>query len=426
MKRLYMALIAVGIAALLLMPGWTLGPSPTKFSVGPSLPTGEVKPQLVSGDDEALLLAPDGSLWGWGGTKLQQMGLVGKAAVARIPRRLGLETDWRQVALVPYQGVLALKTDGSLWQGSLSNRFATPARIGTSTNWICVSCGRAHCLALQRDGTLWGWGRNDEGELGDGTTKSQPRPARIGQDTDWKAVSATASTSFCLKRDGTIWGWGLVTLARRPDHARGGFSPRLIDPGTNWVSISAGDPSLVALKSDGTLWRRDLVPGRKWGADFMQIGRDVEWQDGQAKNAGFFDFLANRRVGDQRDLGLDDYVASGTGGFLHVPSLQRLLFAFEPWAFSSGYGNSLLLASDGTLLSWGIRLGAPRPSPRVLGVKKGVNDFLQWFRCRPLFDLAPFQIDPTPYRLWDLPVEVRRSLGKDKSDQNHKGIHPKG
>jgi hypothetical protein len=93
---------------------------------------------------------------------------------------------------------------------------------------------------------------------------------------------------------------------------------------------------------------------------------------------------------------------------------QRLPFAFEPWAFSSGFGNTALLAKDGTLWTWGIRLGVPRPSPKLLQFKKVVNDFARKFVRRPLFGLAPFKMDSVPYRLWELPAEVRHSLGKEK------------
>ena len=366
MKRLCLRLLAAGVLLLFLMPIWTHRPSAVKFSVGPALPAGKVTPQLVHADDEAVLLAPDGSLWGWGGSKFEEMHLVRNTAVAKVPRRLGSGTDWRQVALisfqnvafkpVSFQGILAIKADGSLWEGSVTNWFATPARIGTGTNWIRITCGTGHCLALQRDGSLWAWGRNNEGELGNGTTKSEPLPVRIGQDNDWKTIGAgdVLSTSFGLKSDGTVWGWGLDTIEWSPHQHRSNLSPTRIDSGTNWISISPAGCSLLALKSDGTLWLRGMsVQVTKPGYEFVQIGRENDWEQ---TRAGYLAFFARKRDGSLWAWGSNGFRELGTGSRLSPPAPQRLPFAFAPWAFSSGYRNTALLTRDGTLWTWGIRL----------------------------------------------------------------------
>ena len=136
---------------------------------------------------------------------------------------------------------MAVKTDGTLWgwgyntNGQLGDgAFGTdmcntsgqsycvyaPEQIGTATTWASVSAGGDQTLAIKKDGTLWGWGFNLFGQVGDGTGMGSPcasdvgatycvvSPVQIGTDTHWAKVSAGDSHSMAVKTDGTLWGWG--------------------------------------------------------------------------------------------------------------------------------------------------------------------------------------------------------------------------
>jgi len=119
-----------------------------------------------------------------------------------------------------------------------------------------VSAGNWHTVALRNDGTVWTWGRNDSGQLGNGSTANRHTPVRVQGLSDVIAVSAGSWHTMALRSDGTVWAWGsnifgqlgqpLTTYSRStPVQVRG-----LIDI----IAISAGGQHNVALRNDGTVW----------------------------------------------------------------------------------------------------------------------------------------------------------------------------
>jgi len=376
--------------------------------MGKPLPPGKVKPQLVNVWDAAVLLAPDGSLWAWGGTQSGLVSVLPRPTTSKIPRRVGSDSDWRQVAS-SVRHTVALKEDGSLWawgdngqgqvgQSNLTHRYGTPTRIGTETNWSQICVSSSHSLALKKDGSLWAWGWNDYGQLGDGTTIGRRVPTMIGTKGDWRTIAAAGFKSFALKSNGTIWGWG--------DFGdNNALAPEQIESGTNWLAISAYGVTLLARKSDGTIWQTilsaplvDAASVSSPTANLTQIGRDSDWSE---IDAGGDSFFARKTDGSWWVCGKNDKGQLGLGtNFTAVPSPQRLPFGFEAWAFAPGSGTTLLLCKDGKLWTWGTRLGAAKS--------------------------AMDHIDQTPFLLWELPPEVRRSLGigPDSSTNNLTAGHP--
>ncbi len=115
---------------------------------------------------------------------------------------------------------LAIKTDGSLWawgvntsgllgDGTTSNK-SSPVQIGTLTNWSRICAGSNFSLALKSDGTLWAWGMNTNGQLGNGTIALQSSPVMIGSATDWSELSEghMINSSLAIKSNGSLWVWG--------------------------------------------------------------------------------------------------------------------------------------------------------------------------------------------------------------------------
>ncbi|MBN1630090.1 MAG: S-layer homology domain-containing protein [Thermoleophilia bacterium] len=181
-----------------------------------------------------------------------------------IPSRLGTESDWTAVAAGPWAESLALKRDGSLWVVTVEPQFVEHEdlpllylinRVGTDCDWAAISVGGEHMLALKTDGSLWAWGGNSAGQLGDGTTTNRDEPIRIGTETDWVAVSAGHSYSLALKGDGTLWSWGYNSDAQLGDGTREDkHVPGRVGISNKWRAVTAGYAHSMAVQADGTLW----------------------------------------------------------------------------------------------------------------------------------------------------------------------------
>jgi alpha-tubulin suppressor-like RCC1 family protein len=118
-------------------------------------------------------------------------------------------------------------------------------------NVAVVSAGRNHAMAIKSDGSLWTWGLNENGQLGDGTTDSQIRPIQIMEDVI--AISSGYAHSMAIKSDGSLWTWGLNENGQLGD---GTTTNRLIPTRimSDIVAVSAGTSHSAAIDCDGVLW----------------------------------------------------------------------------------------------------------------------------------------------------------------------------
>lgn len=120
-----------------------------------------------------------------------------------------------------------------------------------------VSAGIWHTIALKSDGTVWGWGYNGQGMVGNGTTSTQITPVQASGLTDAIAIAAGDRHSLALKSDGTVWAWGLNAsgqLGRGAGNYTDSLVPVQVSGLTDVIAIAAGGKRSMALKKDGTVW----------------------------------------------------------------------------------------------------------------------------------------------------------------------------
>ncbi len=206
-------------------------------------------------------------------------------------------------------------------------------QIGTNSDWSAVAAGSMHFVALKRDGTIWGWGQNNDGQLGDRPKEFGNHPFQIGHETDWVAIAAAGNVTVAAKRDGSVWKWGGVNKLTDRGYAKGYIGPvpqetmklpsgigRIVTYGwldiifcedgsgwgagqfpanflgsgqavsgwvdgirlwrnAKWSDVSVNGPTFSAVKRDGTLWRRETMAVRNTGRlpELERVGRRSDW-----------------------------------------------------------------------------------------------------------------------------------------------------
>ena len=204
----------------------------------------------------------DGTLWTWGQNSYGQLGINNVTSPICTPvTTFAGGTNWQQVSC-GFNHISAVKTDGTLWiwgrnnSGQLGNNTASDRGTPIETfagggNWKQVSCGFQYTVAIKTDGTLWGWGQNNNGQLATFSTSIRYTPVTtIAGGWDWKQVSAGYFQTTAIKTDGTLWTWGTNSSI-----SFSSLTPATtIVGGTNWKQVSSATNSVAAIKTDGTLW----------------------------------------------------------------------------------------------------------------------------------------------------------------------------
>lgn len=148
----------------------------------------------------------------------------------------------------------AIKTDGTLWlwgfnnygqlgDNSISSSSSPVQTVAGGTNWKAVSLGFVHSIALKTDGSLWTWGQNFYGQIGDNTTTYKSSPVQtVAGGLNWKSVSGGGYLSGAIKKDGSLWTWGLNTSGQLADNTTVNKSSpvQTVAGGINWKAVSMG------------------------------------------------------------------------------------------------------------------------------------------------------------------------------------------
>lgn len=221
--------------------------------------------QVTYGGYFAFATSTSNALWGWGSVGGYAFN---NTITISSPVQVGALTNWSQVSS-GRAFTLAIKTDGTLWSwgrnnyGQLGQNIATgttrssPVQVGSLTNWSKIAAGSYHALAIKTDGTLWSWGNNGNGQLGlgDGYGANRSSPVQVGSLTNWATIAGGGVHSLAVKTDGTLWTWGQNVSGRLgQNNTTYRSSPVQVGALTNWSAVMGGAEFSVAVKTDGTLW----------------------------------------------------------------------------------------------------------------------------------------------------------------------------
>ena len=239
--------------------------SPTQIGANTTW-SSDVK-HLSGGYRTFLTIKTDGTLWGWGFHGYGQLGLneAWGTGSRSSPTQVGTQTTWNCVDTAS-NSTIATKTDGTLWafgyatEGALglntqgpSGSRSSPTQIGTDTDWSITRTGRYVGYALKTDGSLFSWGKNERGQLGQGDRSALSSPTQIPGTWFW--MESGYSHAFGQKTDGTLWGWGHNDKGQLGQNnfqpGDGGYSSPVQIPGTDWnikaIALSGGiDPKVGA------------------------------------------------------------------------------------------------------------------------------------------------------------------------------------
>ncbi len=299
------------------------------------------QPAITAGSWHTVVLKADSTVWTWGNNSDGQLG-DGATNPTSLPTQVlggrGSELLTGVIAIAAGEGhTVALKADGSVWAwgrnisgqlgiGNTDTSF-TPVQVhdvgdsGMLTDIIDIAAGFDHTLALKSDGTVYAWGFNGSGQLGDGTIGPERHvPVRVGATTlltDVVEIAASGWHSMARKADGTVWTWGNnsdgqlgdgTPIDRASPVQVGGSNPIM-----NIIGIAAGYKHNIVLKSDGTVWT--------WGGN------------------------------DAGQLGDGTIIPSRTPIQVHEEGDST--FLANVIDIAAGYWHSLALKSDNTVWAWG-------------------------------------------------------------------------
>ncbi len=280
---------------------------------------------ITSGLYHTFALKSNGAVWAWGNNANGEFG-DGTTTSTNSPALSSINLLAGTTTVVEissgFYHIVARKVNGTVWawgnnafgqlgDGTTTNRNA-PVQVTGLSAIAAVASGGAHTIALKSDGTVRAWGANDQGQLGNGGNVDSSVPVVVTGLTNVVAVAAGYYVSYALKSDGTVWAWGRNVEGQVGDGTNvNRNTPVAVSGGLSGViAIAGGLSHALALKSDGTV--------RAWG-------RGIEGQLGNGANAN-----SNVPV---VVTGLSNVTAVSGGGF-----------------------HSLALKNDGTARSWGYNL----------------------------------------------------------------------
>jgi alpha-tubulin suppressor-like RCC1 family protein len=351
--------------------------------------------QLIATRSFTLTINTAGYPWAWGLNDNGQLGIDNTSSnKTPVEVKSDVSDYFTDVAAVSagYQFSLALKSDGTVWawgdnsKGQLGDNTTSDRRLpvpvknedgtGFLSNIIAIAAGYQHSLALAHDGTVWAWGDNSEGQLGNGSVTNSRLPVQVlngdgtGNLSKISAIAAGYKHSLTLADDGTVWAWGNNSKGQLGDGTTIDSELPVQSEVTGITAISAGYQYNLALTSEGNIWAwgdnskgqlgEDSITTETDPIEVMGSGGSGFLSNITAISAGYYHSLAidgdNKAWawGDNGDGQLGDRTTTSRRTPVKVKAVTGSSDLSGITDIAAGNSFSLAITYDGNLLTWGL------------------------------------------------------------------------
>jgi alpha-tubulin suppressor-like RCC1 family protein len=332
---------------------------------------------VAAGGLHSLAVDKDGNLYSWGNGERGQLGhrdFENKPHITKVDSvainwayHIGVSQIYFKKVSAGYYHSMAL-TDYKMTVGQIygfgdnSSNGAVGINVLNAINiptqieyypgeFIQVSCGNSNTFAIKDDNSLWAWGLNDKGQLGnDSTSFFNNIPQQIGNDKDWWQVSAGVNHTIALKNDSTMWGWGQNEYYQLGD---GGNTNQLTPKKLNnkkWKLISAGNFFTLAIDNMDSLF--------VWGANHKgQLGTGNTYYYNTPRfidigynliAAGYDYSIVSKKIGDIYGFGDNESGKAGMGDKINNDSNWVRIKSnnYVIWALNESYDDKVYVSRD--------------------------------------------------------------------------------
>jgi alpha-tubulin suppressor-like RCC1 family protein len=395
--------ITVDRSSMLKARAWKAGLAPSAVRQADY----EITGMVAGGGAFSLALDSTGRVWSWGYNGSGQLGdgpPTGRSAPGQLP---AFSSSPVEMVAAGGSHSLAVTQDGSVWawglndNGQLGNGGTTnepapvelPASAFDMKAVVAVTAGPAHSLAITEDGRVWAWGDNSSGNLGDGTTTSRTTPVQVAAfgTAPVVAVAAGFRFSLALASDGTVWSWGTNNYGDLGDGSSGWprTTPDLV-PGLSAIdAIATGFHRSMALRSDGVVWAWGYYIGDgSWLTRLRPVRVPLSAPAALVVTGSSHSLTAVREssgAGGVLAWGANTSGWLGDGSYTQRLAPVRVFDLEHVTGISAGDAHSLAVALDGAVWAWGdnsygrlgSEAGATATSPtRVSGLQLVDNSWL--------------------------------------------------
>lgn len=335
---------------------------------------GSVEPQIAAGSSHSLYIDKEGNLWAWGRNKERQLG-DGTTEDSLIPKRIIQGTKFKKVS-AGMNNVIAIDDKGNLWAwgnnsyGELgdgtTDSILEPKKIKEEIKFKEISIGYTHSTAIDDKGNLWAWGNNNYGQLGDGTTNNSLTPKMIKEGTFKKVQSNLVygyANNTAIDEEGNLWVWGRNNYGQLGDGtSTDSHIPIKISKEIEYIDISTYGNNNLAIDKEENLW--------SWGFrcyTTSEIGLSQLSKPTQIMNeTKFKSAIAGAGTAYEHSVAIDEEGNLWSWGYNDKGQLgigttyegnvapQRITSGVKFKQISKGYnGSNLAIDEEGNIWVWG-------------------------------------------------------------------------